>query len=304
MTALAALGGAVAGLGLLLVAVGIVGTRGAPASDVGHRLTRPPLTRLRTVGAGWSRRRLAVTLAAPLVALVVTGWLVAGLLALVAALLVPAMLAGRGTAAARLGRLQALADWTRRLADVLTAGIGLEQALEASLRTVPAPLEAPVGRLVARLRARRPLAEALRGFADDLDDPTGDLVVAALLLAADRRGRGLAVMLTGLAVTVEHEVAMRRAVDADRAAPRTTARWVTGITLVVTGALVVFDRSYVTPFGSPAGQVVLALIGALFGAAFWWMHHLTNPAPAPRFLPNPSSPRPAVGAGPLNGVVR
>ena len=62
-------------------------------------------------------------------------------------------------------------------------------------------------------------AGALRAFADDLADPTGDLVVAALMLAADRRGRGLTRVLEGLAVTVEAEVALRRQVDADRATP-------------------------------------------------------------------------------------
>ncbi len=78
---------------------------------------------------------------------------------------------------------------------------------------------------------------------------------------------------------------MRRAVEADRAAPRTTARWVTGITVTVALALFVLDRAYVAPFGTAAGQVVLGLIGALFTGAFAWMHRLTNPDPVPRFLP-------------------
>ena len=146
-----------------------------------------------------------------------------------------------------------------------------------------------MARLVARLRARRPVEEALRAFGDDLADPTADLVVAALLLAATRRGRGLARLLTGLAATVEEEVAMRRAVEADRATPRTTARWVAGITVGVTAALVLLDRAYVAPFATPAGQVALAVVAVLFAGAFGWMHRLSAPPAPARFLPAPES---------------
>ena len=57
------------------------------------------------------------------------------------------------------------------------------------------------------------------------------------------------------------------------------------ITLAVCGGLVIFDREYVEPFGSPGGQVVLAVIGGLFAASFAWMHRLTTGGPARRFLP-------------------
>ena len=43
-------------------------------------------------------------------------------------------------------RLEAVEDWTRRLADVLIVGVGLEQAITATLRTVPAPIRPEVAR--------------------------------------------------------------------------------------------------------------------------------------------------------------
>jgi len=242
-------------------------------------------------------RRWALSLAAPLLALLLTGWPVAALLAAAAAVGVPRLLGGRRAAEARIARLQGLADWTRRLADVLGAGAGLEQALQASMRTVPVPITAEVGALAARLHARHPVAEALRAFADDLDDPVGDLVVAALLLAAGRRGRGLARVLTGLAGTVEAEVAMRRGVEADRAQPRTTARWVCYISLAVAAGLFVFNPSYVAPFGTPSGQVVLLAVGALFAGAFAWMQRLTRSPPGGRFLPKASAKSAPAGLG-------
>ena len=69
-------------------------------------------------------------------------------------------------------------------------------------------------------------------FADDLDDATGDLVAANLILGARRRGAGLASVLEGLAESVAADVRARREIEADRAKPRATARWVTLITVV------------------------------------------------------------------------
>lgn len=285
MTALAVLAGVTATAGLLLAVAGIVGT----TSETAHRWRLWTAAR-RGPGGRRSRdrpvwRRWAVRVGVPLLVLVVTGWPVAAVLAVAATVGLPRLLGGRRAAEARIARLEALADWTRRLAGVLSVGAGLEQAIEASIRTAPAPIAPDINALVARLHARTSLQPALRGFADDLNDPTGDLVVAALLLAADRRGRGLAKVLTGLAATVEAEVAMRRAVEADRAAPRTTARWVCYLTLGVTAALFGLNRSYVAPFATPTGQLALLVVGALFAAAFTWMYQLTRTNPGQRFLP-------------------
>lgn len=311
MTVLAAVSGAAIMAGLLLMVLAAVGTRAEPAP------IRPAgswqqawARRRRTLAGPAAYRRAAVQLTAPLLALLITGWPVAALLAGAAAVGLPRMLTAKHDAAGQIARLEALADWTRRLADVLGAGAGLEHALEASLRTVPAAVGPQVTALVARLRARRPIEAALRAFADDLNDPTGDLVVAALLLAAHRRGRGLARILTGLAATVDAEVGMRRGVEADRAQPRTTARWVVYITVAVAGGLLVFDRGYVAPFGTVGGQLALLVVGGLFAAAFGWMHQLTAAAPGGRFLPKDPEFRktegfttdlPARAAAPLGG---
>ena len=53
-------------------------------------------------------------------------------------------------------------------------------------------------------------------FADDLDDATGDLVAANLILGARRRGGGVASVLESLAESVAADVQARRAIEADR----------------------------------------------------------------------------------------
>lgn len=248
------------------------GRADSPAAAVLRRLARIDL------------RLVVFAVAAAVAAWLVTGWPVAVIAAALAGVGVPRFVAARRQVRARIDRLDALASWTRRLADTLTAGAGLEQALQTSLRTTPAALSEPVGRLVARLRAQPSTEAALRAFAADLADPAGDLVAAALIAAADRRGRGLAAMLTDLAATVEEEAAMRRKVDAERATIRTTVKYAIGIPGLLLAALLVFDRGYLAPFGTSAGQAALAGAAALFGLSFIWMHRLSLDRPGPRWL--------------------
>ena len=186
-------------------------------------------------------------------------------------------------AADRIVRLEAMEEWTRSLAGVLTVGVGLEQALVATLRSTPAPIAGEVNRLVSRLRARWVTEDALRAFADELDDSTGDLIAANLILGARRRGAGLASVLEGLAESVSADVRSRRQVEADRAKPRATARWVT---LISASALLVLAISgdYVKPYGTPVGQVLLVLLLTAYIATLVWMKRMAIGKSLPRFL--------------------
>jgi Flp pilus assembly protein TadB len=213
---------------------------------------------------------------------VVTGWVLALVIAPAATLGLPILLAAP-PAATRINRLEAMEEWTRSLAGVLTVGIGLEQALVATLRSTPAPINSEVTRLVIRLRARWDTETALRAFADELDDATGDLIAANLILAARRRGAGLSSVLEGLAESVAADVRARRQVEADRAKPRSTARWVTAISASVLVVLAL-SGSYVKPYGSALGQVILVVLLAAYVATLVWMRRMASGKPLPRFL--------------------
>src|SRR5699024_3092414 len=183
----------------------------------------------------------------------------------------------------RIDRLEAMEEWTRSLSGVLTVGIGLEQALVATQRSTPAAIRPEVGRLVARLRSRWDTEDAVRTFADELDDATGDLVAANLILAARRRGAGLAQVLESLAESVSADVRARRQIEADRAKPRATARWVT---IISVGVLVVLAISgtYIEPYRSPLGQVILVTLLAAYVATLMWMKRMAIGKPLARFL--------------------
>lgn len=217
-----------------------------------------------------------------LIAFMVTGWAMALLLVPIAFVGLPALLSS-GPAQTRIGRLEAMEEWTRSLAGVLTVGVGLEQALVTTLRSTPAAIAPEVTRLVARLRARWSTEQALRAFADELDDSTGDLVAANLILGARRRGAGLASVLDGLAESVAADVRARRQVEADRAKPRATARWVTIISASVLVVLAV-SGTYVEPYRSPFGQVILVGLLAAYISLLVWMKRMAIGRELPRFL--------------------
>lgn len=269
---MAGLAGGLAVAGLVLLVLEL--TRHAAAPGV------PPRRRVRVSRIG--RNRALLALAAGIVTLVVTRWPVGMIAAALAVLFLPAIISTRGPTQ-RVAVLEGLEQWTRRLSDMLTASRGLEEALEASALQAPAAIAPAVQGLSRRLVTRTPAEAALRAFATDIDDPAGDRIAAALIIATGRRGGSVRDVLNALARILARDVATRREIEADRAQHRTTVKW---LTLFVLGFTVfaILNRAYSAPYGTLAGQTVMALVVALYGAGLAWLNHLGSvPAPG-RFL--------------------
>ncbi|MCF4123713.1 type II secretion system F family protein [Antribacter sp. KLBMP9083] len=174
-------------------------------------------------------------------------------------------------------------EWTRSLAGVLAVNVGLEEALITSRKSAPAAIAEPVARLVARLRTRWDTQSALRAFADDLDDRVGDRIATYLVQATKSRGTGLSTVLDALAETVAAEVRGRRQIEADRAKPRATARWVTIISASVLGVLA-FTGNYIEPYQTPVGQVVLVTLVGAYVATLVWLKRIATGKPPTRSM--------------------
>ncbi|MFJ9551070.1 type II secretion system F family protein [Streptomyces erythrochromogenes] len=276
--------------GLVGLAAGIVGTTAPQGPTVAARLRAG--RQLAGQDERMARRtRLAGGAVAAVVLWLVTGVFVAGALVFLAVIGVPWLLAPTKSATTRIGKLEALGDWTQRLANVLRLGRGLDEALQISRKGCPEDIADEVGDLVDRLHVGWRPADALRLFGDALNDVTADKVVAALVLSAADRGPGLAQALDDLAESVHEEVARRRAIEADRAKPRTTMRWMTIITLAVIG-LGFLIPSYTSPYGTLLGQLVLAVLAAGFVGVLALMRQIADTKPVPRFLV--ADPRSAV----------
>jgi Flp pilus assembly protein TadB len=271
MTILLATLGALIGAGLLLA---IAGSRAIPRRTLA--IAWPTLTWRSPWVVGTCLFVVGVLIA------VVTGWLVAIIVAPLIGLGLP-YLVGRSEGALDIAKLEAMEEWTRSLSGILTAGAGLEQSLVSTLGSTPLPIRTEVTRLVARLRARWSTAEAIRAFADDLGDPTGDIIAANLLLGTQRRGDGLATILEGLAESVAFDIRARRQVEADAAKPRATARWVTIITAIVLGGLFI-TGTYVAPYKSGTGQLILFALLAAYAAILMWMKRTASGGPVLRIL--------------------
>lgn len=273
-----------AGLGgaIWLVITGIRGTVVDP--------TRPP-SRLARYGAKAKSpamlARLLGGIAVAAVVLVVTRWPVAA--AGMGALVVfwPLLFGGTSAEQRQIAALEALVTWTETLRDTIAAHASLEQAIPASAVNAPALIRPALVRLVGRLRARVPMDKALLALAAELDDPSADLVIAALMLSANRHGDRLGEVLTGLTTAAREELEMRRKISAGRAELRRGVQIVVVITIAIGLFLVVFSGAYIEPYATPAGQVVLALVVGIFAASFLWMRKLSAQRPVAPFLARP-----------------
>ncbi len=214
--------------------------------------------------------------------LVVTRWPVAALLAAGAVFGMRA-LAPADTKAV-IGRLEAIATWTEMLRDTLAAAAGLSQAIAGTARVAPAPIRREVQLLATRLNSGVPPRDALVALADDLADQSADVVVAALLMAVEHRAQRLGDLLGELAATTREQVAMRLRIEASRASARTALRTIAGFSAGFLAVLTIFSRSYLAPFGTVTGQLVLAVVGGLFAAGLALMSRMAKPPDAPRLV--------------------
>jgi hypothetical protein len=161
------------------------------------------------------------------------------------------------TSATEIAKLDALASWIENVRDVLMAGEQPIGAITSTVGACPPVIRAQVRRLAAGLGRQDPNL-VFRAFADDLDDPLGDLVAAGLSIAI-RRGARTVPVLSALAEQARHQVERRRLVEAERAPTR---REIQALTVIMGGlvvGLLVFGRSsYLDSYDRPSGQIFLA----------------------------------------------
>src|SRR5262249_40452417 len=212
-----------------------------------------------------------------------TAWPVGALLAAAAAFSLPVLLTEDRAHAALVARIEAIAGWAEMLRDTIAGAAGLEQAIIATAPLAPPPIRDDVVLLAARLERQR-LAPALRAFADDVADPTCDLVVAALVLAAEHQAHRLGELLGSLAQAARDQATMRLRVEAGRARTRTSVRVIVGVTVGLAFTLALLNQSYLDPYDSALGQLVLLAVGGAFAAGFVWLARMTRPVRPERFL--------------------
>lgn len=273
-------------LGAVLAVAGLVGTVNAMR---GVRLL-PPRTRSTGRAALRVTPRHLLALACGVGVLLLTGWPVAGLGTAAGVLFVPSVLGGGSAARALVAKSEALADWTRRLADLISSGAAssTRDALHKSLGSVPGPIADPVRRLDSRVGPHS-IETALRRFAAEVNDPAADKIAGVLILRDRNGGPGLADVLTALAIALDERSRMIREVESERAKPRANMRTIVIVTAVLVVAMMLFARTFLSPYSSPLGQALLVLVVVVFAIALRWMHRLAAPVRDATVLVDPAA---------------
>ena len=153
--------------------------------------------------------------------------------------------------------LEAMDRWVRTLAATLATGRSVTDAIRVSRKTAPAAVAEEVEVLVLRLNSRWETRTALQRFADALDSPDTDAVVAALMLAAGRGAAGASATVHALAESIQAQLRARRVIEVERSKPYVVVRQVTVITLVTLGGMFLLRPEFFAGYRTPVGQVVL-----------------------------------------------
>lgn len=257
MTLMIMLCGAVGGLGLLIVRVGL---RGRQLSWRKCAMTEASFLKPLAVGAGISSS-----------VFLLTGWiLVAGASGLAAALIV-ALSRTRGTSRMNEEVAEAVALWTEQLRDTLAAAHGLQQTLLATSAHAPERIAPQVQRLAAKL-PYAPVGQSLREFAAEVDHSSADFVAAALIAANEHEARDVGALLGHLARCSREEARMHQRIWVGRSRTRAAVRIISLTVVGFIGVLILLNRDYLAPYGSTSGQIVLAGIVAIFTLALLLLH--------------------------------
>ncbi len=279
---------AMLGLGTGIGMVGIAGVLLPMSSpDLSRGVSHPLESSVR--GRGFSSavvasmRRAAVPIGVGLLCVLVTRWLVAGLLGGLAAATLPSSL-HKAQPGATSKTAEAVATWTELIRDSLAASAGLAQAIVVTASSAPVPIRPQVDALATRLANGIPLEAGLRSFALEVDDASAEFLVCALLLAATARSQRLVEVLSALAESVREDVSMNLRVDASRTSARSSVRTIVIFSLVFASALALLAHSYLSPFGTAVGQLVLGAVGLLYALGISLMIRLVRPAGSPRLL--------------------
>ncbi|MEU3959942.1 type II secretion system F family protein [Streptomyces buecherae] len=283
-TLFALLSGVVVGGGVALLIIAIRGLPPKPEHEKAKAGQRAAEL------ARFASRRGSLAIGVGLAVLLLTRWIVAGLAAGVLVFVWDRLFGGAAEERSAMRRVEALAAWTESLRDTIAGAVGLEQAIPSSARAAAPALRPHLDALVDRLRARTPLPDALQQLADEIDDASADIIIAALILNSRLRGPGLREVLGALAKSAREEVDMRQRVMAQRASTRRSVQIVVGVSIAFVLGLSIFNRDFVEPYGTPVGQLVLACVCALFAMGFWWLRKLSSIDTPDRFLTRDATP--------------
>ena len=180
--------------------------------------------------------------------------------------------------------LEALDRWVRSLAVTLGTGKSITDAIRISRRTAPPLLADEINLLVTRLNNRWETRDALMRFADAIDSPEVDGVIAALILASSRGANGASVTLQALADSIQAQLKGRRVIEVERSKPYVVVRQVTVISLSTLVLVFLLSPNFFAPYRTSLGQTLLSALLIIYLASLLLMRRKAHQPDRPRIL--------------------
>jgi len=282
---------------ILVITAGLLITGGVLAITYGlQRKTRPASQRTGSLQEWWARttrkpsgsrgrRRDMILLSSVVIGCVtamLTGWLILIVVLPLLVLGLPYLLILPTQRDIEL--LEALDRWVRSLAATLATGKSITDAIRISRRTAPALLADEINMLVTRLNNRWETRDALMRFADAIDSPDADGVVAALILASSRGANGASVTLQALADSIQAQLKGRRAIEVERSKPYVVVRQVTVISLSTLVLVFLLSPDFFAPYRTLVGQTLLSGLLIIYVASLVLMRRKAQQPDRPRIL--------------------
>jgi predicted outer membrane lipoprotein len=260
----------------LLVALLLGGALAAVLRSRAPERIRSTSASTASVLSGVPRSRLAAAAVVMFAVLIGTGWVLLAAGAGVLVALWGQLLHDRRADDER-ARVEAIAKWLEDLRDTLRgSAIGAEDALEQVATRPPEAIAVPLHHFVLRRRQGFRTDDALADLADELAHPTADAAVAALrLVVGGSAGAGrLHGTVNALAAAARDEVIARERIDRTRAVYQQSMQRLVVIGAVLVGYLRIAAADLLRPYGTPVGQMVLALPLAMWAGCVMWLRAL------------------------------
>lgn len=225
--------------------------------------------------AEWLLVHAAVTVAATLVGLLVgRGNLVIGLIALGCGLVIPWWYLGFKRSRRRRSFENALPDTLQLISGSLTAGLSLQQAVDAVVRDGVDPIASEFRRVLVETRLGVSLEDAMDGVAQRFESRDFGWVVMAIKIQR-QVGGNLAELLTTVGDTMRERAYIRRQVAALAAEGKLSAVVLALLPPLFLLYLVLTNGDYVAPLFTDVRGIIMLAGGALWlGLGVFWMSRL------------------------------
>ena len=269
--------------GVVLVVAGVLRPRllesaegsGAGFASAAARVARAA-TRGQKLKAGVSGRQgtlVGVAGAVGVLSFAVTRWPVAAVGAAAISYVIASTIAGSGAHNAA-ERAEGVAIWVETIRDLVEGGAGLETAVMMACKSAPDALVEELAELVLEVESGRAVRESVARASGRISNTTADIAVSVLVLTMGGQASRPAEVLGQIAAHAREEVARIGEIEAARASAGTTMTMVMALMGLGVGGFLLFGRSYLEPYGTPVGQLVLAGVLAVMLGAFMWMRSL------------------------------